>query len=90
MSVGGPPLHSTITGMAQFLRVRDATPRGSLRRINVQSIADYRPGDERDKAKPGEDLSLIIDRAGRSLYVQHSADAIDKAIEKPGAVVDVA
>jgi hypothetical protein len=76
--------------MAQFLRVREATPQGTLRRVNVQSIAEYRPGTKKEQVKPGEDVSLIIDREGRHLFVQHSAEAIDKAIEKPGAVVDVA
>jgi len=72
--------------MAQFLRVRDV--QGNLRRVNVQSITEYRPAKERENIKPGEVLSLMS-FDGRSVFVQHSAEAIDKAIAKSEAVVDV-
>jgi hypothetical protein len=72
--------------MAQFLRVRDE--QGDLRRVNVRSIAEYRPATKREQVKPGQALSQIS-FDGRSVFVQHSAEAIDKAIAKAGAVVDV-
>ncbi|HWX45607.1 MAG TPA: hypothetical protein VNY52_09835 [Solirubrobacteraceae bacterium] len=66
--------------MADFIRVTDL--RGIVRRVNTSAIVEYHPIP--DAVYTGAAMVLRED----SFDVRNTSEAIDKAVEAPGRIVD--
>lgn len=74
--------------MADFIRVTDL--RGTVRRVNTSAIVQYQPVPDPQWKGAAE---MVLQRSGldgnNSFDVRHTPEAIDKAVEAPGRIVDV-
>lgn len=66
--------------MADFIRVMDV--RGIVRRINTRAIVQYHP------VPDAEYVGAAMELRDGSFDVRNTPEAIDKAVEAPGRIVD--